>query len=267
MNGRQWSKEEIDFLTQNFNKMTYKEIAKKLNRTERAIRSMKRKIPNLKLKRNRLVTSGITPELAYIVGVCLGDGCVRLKKTEIILKSIDIEFISFFRDCLQKVLGIKFPIKLLKKAGLTKINNKICFGQTLWGVTGYSKELAKKIIDLKNHNWLQESYEIRKMFFKGFFDSEGSIIIWKEKKPSYASTYRVQLSNTDKNLLLLIKKIGNSIGFNKGTITQFKREYFLNFTGIENLLTLNKIGVTIERKRKKLDEFIKTRNLNKMEVV
>jgi len=48
-----WSREEINFLAKNLSRMTYKEIGKKLNRTERAVRSAKYvRFPNLlKIKR------------------------------------------------------------------------------------------------------------------------------------------------------------------------------------------------------------------------
>jgi len=107
-----------------------------------------------------------TPELAYVIGVKLGDGSLNRKgyNRRIRLQSVDIEFVIEFDRCLSIVLGTP--------------------KHTPWFDTK-RREIHIEASSVLLHDflnqpwdrlkpWIEHCQSCASMFLKGFFDSEGS---------------------------------------------------------------------------------------------
>jgi DNA endonuclease len=108
-----------------------------------------------------------TPELAYVIGVKLGDGSLNRKgyNRRIRLQSVDLEFVLEFDRCLSKILGTR--------------------RHTPWFDTK-RREIHVEASSVLLHDFLSQRWENLKpwighcsscisMFLRGFFDSEGSL--------------------------------------------------------------------------------------------
>ncbi len=108
-----------------------------------------------------------TPELAYVIGVTLGDGSLNRKgyNRRIRLQSVDLDFVLEFDRCLSKVLGTR--------------------RHTPWFDTK-RREIHIEASSVLLHAFLNRPWERLKpwithckacvsMFLKGFFDSECSV--------------------------------------------------------------------------------------------
>lgn len=108
-----------------------------------------------------------TPELAYVIGVTLGDGSLNRKgyNQRIRLQSVDLDFVLEFDRCLSKVLDSR--------------------RHTPWFDSRRS-EIHIEASSVLLHDFLSQRWEVMKpwiehcsqcvsMLLRGFFDSEGSV--------------------------------------------------------------------------------------------
>jgi len=106
-----------------------------------------------------------TPELAYVIGVTLGDGSLNRKgyNRRIRLQSVDLDFVLEFDRCLSKVLGTGAhkpwfdTRKIHIEASSVLLHD---FLHRRW-------EALKP--------WIEHCSSCVSMFLRGFFDSEGSV--------------------------------------------------------------------------------------------
>ena len=213
-------------------------------------------------KRPRLnnVGADLTPsfELAYLLGVVLGDGCLSVNKKKykyvVVLSAKDRDFVESFQKALSKIVGRIPKIYFDRKRGswFCSIHNKILFNYLYRS--------------FKEHSELIEKYP--EAFLKGIFDSEGSVNKRKSSKNSYRWT--LAIDNTDIELLNLCKDlldkhfgIFSCIGLQskKGSIVKFgdretkrnKDVFRLTIGRKEDVKKFAEhIGCSIERKRKVL---------------
>ncbi|MCK4860192.1 MAG: hypothetical protein KAS87_06520 [Candidatus Omnitrophica bacterium] len=176
-------------------------------------------------------------ELAYSLGVILGDGCLCLNEKKyryaIQLSVKDRDFAEAFQSAISKIVGRVPKIYFINKRGMwvCVIHNKILFNYLDKG--------------LKKHEELVNAYPAG--FLKGFFDSEGLVNKRKSSKNSHRWTLAVDNTNTEILGLfrdLLDKYFGIfsyvKVQSKKGSIAKFgNREYKRN----KDVLRL-----TIERK-------------------
>ena len=89
-NGRIWGEEEVEYLKENLDKLPFSLIAKKLNRTDGAIRnkSLKLKFKKTRVDKPILIKNykKLTYEKSYVFGVLCGDG--NFSKNRVIPLSI-----------------------------------------------------------------------------------------------------------------------------------------------------------------------------------
>lgn len=108
-----------------------------------------------------------TPELAYVIGVTLGDGSLNRKgyNRRIRLQSVDLDFVLEFDRCLSKVISAR--------------------RHTPW-FDPRRREIHIEASSVLLHQFLNQTWESLKpwirhcrhcvsMFLRGFFDSEGSV--------------------------------------------------------------------------------------------
>jgi len=201
------------------------------------------------------VKKTLSPEVGYIIGVILGDG--NITKSGIYLTCKDKDFVDYFASQIEKWSGkapsVGFhPSSQLYFARFSSMDSKKFFETLLKPI----KLEGRRLYIYTNLSWiLNTTLEFQKQVFKGFFDSEGNIFVDTKK-----GNYGFSMWNTDKNILLLMKKIGKKFGLKCKIYKENRKRkncntcYIAHFGGIPNLLNLyNNIGITIMRKRKKAE--------------
>ncbi len=201
-------------------------------------------------------------ELAYIIGVKLGDGYVTKYglRTKIGLHVKDREFAEEFSRCLAKVLG-RAPIKPKYRRSLKSYVVE-ARSKTLY-------QMLKKPVDMRKlKRYIEHCKDCMAAFVRGFADSEGCI-----DKNGYIAIY-----NTDLRLLTYVKGLLHQLGIEstgpkihvrRGTVfydrrmgknyTTKKDVYRLRIRRPHNHRFYEKVGFTIKRKRKRLEEYFKRR--------
>ena len=188
------------------------------------------------------------------MGVVEGDGYITLRRTKgnIGLEVNDRDFALCFKDKLEKWSGLKVKFKITE-------------GQnTRFIVTLHSLRAAQYLKSFDIYCLTNAEENIKSMFLRGFFDAEGGVSGSNLKTPRIATRF-IAVFNSDKKLILFVKNLIESLnikvqnidikigsGFNKNGIY-----YRLRIGSKENLIKFKqRIGFSIERKNKKLDEVL-----------
>ncbi len=181
---KEWGVKEIDFLKNNYAKMSYREIGNFLKRTQSSVENKAHKLGINREKKYNLNINFFKPPLtefsAYWLGFIAADGYVsqNSKEVSIELKKDDYEHLKKFNKHLQGNMFIKYRTRNPRY-----IKGKYTGQSELCEITVYSKPLVldlnslgicprKSLIiqfqDLKDDS-LTWSY------IRGFFDGDGSI--------------------------------------------------------------------------------------------
>jgi intein-encoded DNA endonuclease-like protein len=217
-----------------------------------------RRIPSLDLLKP-------SQDLAYVIGVRLGDGNAYVNNTGYIirLQAKDKEFVEEFGRCLGSVLGRK-PIRPFKDTRRTYA--VVAASKTLY-------ELLKKPIDLKRiKKDVEHCKKCTAAFLRGLFDSDGSV-----NKNGYITLY-----NTDYEVLVYAQRLLRRFGIEstgpwlhvqKGTIMHDPRtgkQYKTNadcyyiYIRTESLPKFYRyVGFTIRRKQKRVEDYLRRKGLLK----
>jgi len=218
-----------------------------------------RRIPSLELLKP-------SEELAYVIGVKVGDGYVgkksRVRKgyndVMIGLEAKDREFVEEFARCLAKVLGRK-QIRPRFRDDVGKYVVEVG-SKTLY-------ELLRKPVDLERlKKYIEHCERCVAAFLRGFADSEGCV-----DKNGYITIY-----NTDQRLLtyimdllrrLGIESTGPRIHVRRGTIfydprmgkkyTHNKDVYVIYVRASSNINFYRYVGFAITRKQARLENYVK----------
>ena len=207
------------------------------------------------LRAGHLFVARPCPELAYVIGVETGDGFLNVKaknyQYRIRLRAVDREFVEEFNQAVSKVLA-RPPHRLWR--GEKVRETEVEFGSYL-----LHKFLSQKLDDLKP--FIERDKACASSFVRGFFDSEGCVEI----------SGKISASNTDLTLLEYVQKLlrrffsietrGPYMGKKKGTILTRRGKsyvrkadcYSICITMRDIMRFYEEIGVTIERKRKRLE--------------
>lgn len=133
--------------------------------------------------------SNPSPELAYVIGVVLGDGNLNIHgyNAEILLSVTDYDFAKEFSRCLAKILSREKPYRV-------RWSEK----RARWIVQGSSiilhGFLRSHWIDLRSR--IEHCERCEGVFLRAFYDSEGTV-----------SGGRVTVYNTRRGVLLYIQKL------------------------------------------------------------
>ncbi len=209
-----------------------------------------------------------SPELAYVIGVVLGDGTATRGGNHgkvIALKAKDEEFVREFARCITKILMRESPVKvrLWEARGL--------FEAKASSATLYA--LLRKPVDLDRlKRYIEHCDRCAGAFLRGFLDSEGCI-----NNNGHNDGY-IYVYNTDLRLLRYVKKLLRRLGIEstgphitnpsnpKGALTDprtgktYRRRktcYYLYIRARSNLALYQKVGLTIERKKRRIEEYLK----------
>lgn len=189
----------------------------------------------------------ISPELGYIVGAILGDG--HIYYNQINLDVADRSFVNYFAKQLVKWCNKKPKIYIIPKGEkFYRSRGYVSKTKKRYKVSLSSMELArflmKKCSDL---SWIYKSpISVKKMVLKGLFDAEGSINI--ENK--------IEIANTDPKIRHLVVELCSDISIPAKAIGREKSKVRM-LGGIKSkIIFYEKIGVTIPRKRKRLEKHL-----------
>jgi len=196
-----------------------------------------------------------SPSLAYVIGVLTGDGTLtytsskhgdkkRRYRALHILKVKDFDFAKTFSEELGKALGRPPPpIKIADKK--------------YYRIMFHSVELSKVLSDMNLLKAYVDQYP--EAFIKGFFDAEGCVTL----KRSTMRNSRLEIANTNLELLKYVQELLAKFGIHSKIRrihdTRLTRKpcyelYILRKRSI--LLFAEKIGCSVERKKRKLDKLV-----------
>jgi intein-encoded DNA endonuclease-like protein len=216
-----------------------------------------RRIPSLELLKP-------SEELAYVIGVVLGDGYPKMKRRVIKgynyvmigLEARDREFVEGFGRCLAKVLGRRqIRPRYVKSSGRYVVEAE---SKTLY-------ELLRKPVDLDRlKKYVEHCERCVAAFIRGFADSEGCV-----EKSGYIRIY-----NTDLRLLTYVKALlrrpniesmGPKLNKRRGTLINNPRTgkqyitnmdcYYIYIRASSNANFYKYIGFTIKRDQQRLEEY------------
>jgi intein-encoded DNA endonuclease-like protein len=221
-----------------------------------------RRIPSLELSKP-------SEELAYVIGVVLGDGYPKLKRrvrkvyNDVIirLEAKDKEFVEEFARCLAKVLGRRqIRPRYVKSSGRYVVEAE---SKTLY-------ELLKKPVGLERlRRYIKHCERWVAAFLRGFADSEGCV-----DKKGY-----IFILNTDLRPLMYImdllrglniESMGPILKATRGTVIRDPKTgkqyvtnmdcYYIYIRASSNANSYKYIGFTIKRKQQHLEEYIKEKH-------
>ena len=193
---KQWKKEELEFLQNNYKEMTYKELSEKMNRTKAAIDL---KINRLGLKKEKYTYKKDffkqidSEEKAYWLGFITADGCVQYD-SESHSGELSIKLSGQDYDHLKKFnKSICGNISVTKKTSTCNLNG-LKYEES--GIRLYSSEM---VLDLINLGVVQNKSSIIKFiniddvlmshFIRGYFDGNGCICISNKNKTKDSSKW------------------------------------------------------------------------------
>ncbi|MCI0556092.1 MAG: helix-turn-helix domain-containing protein [Anaerolineae bacterium] len=158
-----------------------------------------------------LSLAGSLEELAYLVGVYLGDGClIQSSRTELLDIACDAKYhglIERFTNLVNQVFG-KAPV-------LQKDPSSNCVHIRLYG-TGISATLGmdlgpKNRRDLHIPSWIKENEDFTRWCLRGLFETDGYIHYRRGRDKSVV----VGFSNTNESLLDEIQQLLYNLGYVK----------------------------------------------------
>jgi len=230
--------------------LTPKQISELFGCCDQTIRR-KLKKNNITNKRARNIIPKLTSssDLAYIIGVLLGDGYIS-KPYSIRLKVRDKIFAQQFKKSLEKI-GLRSTLITRGIFYRTSASSKFFVS---WFTT---KEDFSNIIFTNRATICS--------FLRGFFDSDGCFGIYtqkyyrkKDNKVVDSITYKATFFNTNLNTLVLAKKCTKTLGFNSKIYGPYwqnrEADYFIN----GNKVIQNKPMFTLcmRGKKEKIKQFV-----------
>jgi intein-encoded DNA endonuclease-like protein len=247
----EWTSTETSFLNKNYERMTIDEIAERI---DKSYNQTKYKATLLGLKKGHIQyhltneSKKLTPDLAYIIGTCLGDGSIRCEGrgyTRTVLSVIDKDFALCFYDCLKRQFNIT---PSFHKIYLHSENRN-----DMWRVKTSYKEICYFLRDFNMNKMLRSNKKIKSAFLRGMYDSEGSVGLNK------GVIDKIEFTNTNKKIIAVVISLLKDFSINT-TIYKAKRLpyrkdcYRLYMCGKENFIKFKKyIGFSIKRKHKRLN--------------
>ncbi len=208
------------------------------------------KATDLKTKKLAQESKKLSLDLAYVLGVAKGDGCVSTAQRRIILSATDKDFVITFKIALENwsKFNARFYSRDIKKPNYIKTR------KLQWVSYIDSKEAADFLASFNVNDVLSASNDIKCAFLKGLFDSEGSV-----------SKDSVIFYNSNKYLIKLVYNLLIELGIEprindykakslSGKNISYSRVCIYKKDSLEKFANL--IGFSIKRKSIKLHTLV-----------
>lgn len=178
-----WTAKEIDFIKDNINKLTYKQIGNFINRSPTSIQSRVRSLPYRKKVKKYLANYNFfktwSDEMAYVLGFIAADGNIcHSGRAHVLHIACDDKDII---EKIKKVLDYAGPIH-----GKIRKDNKVSYSLRICDITIF-KDLQKlNITERKSltFNPPPMPQKLIRHFIRGYFDGDGSVSFRNSKYPS-----------------------------------------------------------------------------------
>lgn len=206
-----WLKEETEILKNNYPTKGTSYLKHILERSSESIRSKAYRMGIKNIRYYKIwIDRNMRPNLAYLYGVYIGDGSINKSKTgnHFQLGVKDKEFALAVLDSL-RLEGLSPSLSIEEKS---KINKK---WSDIYRVSVRSNSLVDCLENIKLEEIKNSNRKIKLSFLKGLYESEGSYYI-----QSVGTSKRLDISNTDKKLILITKNILESLSIKLSLYTQ-----------------------------------------------
>lgn len=229
-----WNKKDIDFIKDNYKTMKYREIAKILNRSTKAI---KHQISNLKLFKkingrlyidNSEYFQGWTNNIAYITGYLMADGHIKSSGRTLVCRCKEEDRIIL--DFIKNEIGPNRPISVYNNnsfpcAVLSITDNKICNDLLKYNI--FPRKTGKETLP-------NIPEEFKGDYLRGLFDGDGCISVQKFVKDNKYLCTRNHwfICSSSKDFL---EEVNNNLCNNLGKIRLGKTCYGLHITNRKNI--------------------------------
>ncbi len=277
-----WTEQDYNFLINNYQEMSYKQIGQILNKTRSAIQN-KIKILGLKKPDKYIYNHSFFKEInteqkAYWLGFMYADGYISKTKNGyccgIELKASDSLHLKKFNKDIEGNIEVSFRQREDSRIGTCN----------LCSLRLYSKEVFE---DLKNLGCVENKSDkitfprlpenLIWHFLRGFFDGDGCIILNKQRK-----TMKFDFCSSSLEMLESIKSFLYANGIfsyiatstnSKGAIERKIPNYRLYIAGMENgyifgTKLYNSATVYLNRKKEKFDQIVNEYNIkNRIECI
>jgi len=204
----------------------------------------------------------ITEDLAFILGTIYGDGHIRKSQNTyytICLNVIDEDFVLEFAR------AVKDQFKLTSVITKCSIKKYSPNWNDQFKLACYSKLAATYLKQFDINILKTYSMKIKAGFVRGFFDSEGHVRLWHDKKLDIYNR-DITITNKSLELILFVNELLGDLNIDckilkRTSMTRISKQVFdcydIKIYGIENIILFQRlIGSSIKRKRDKLDELI-----------
>lgn len=193
----------------------------------------------------------LTEDLAYIVGVLMGDG--HLAKDRIILNSVDAEFVGAFYETIQRQFGRSasiYQVPAVRKVSPSNGKTYLCQPQVRLQFA--SVEAVTFLEGVRSSDWVSRlpvKYKIA--WLRGIWDSEGSITKAKVK-----NHWMVAFAIRNETLAALYQQTLAEALSITATLTKSKNQMWVVYFGKLHDVVRFYHGVqpTIQRKRARFEE-------------
>lgn len=146
-----------------------------------------------KVQRRNVFKADPSPELSYIIGANIGDGCTLTKNWIVKLEVTDHDFAERFNDSMAKFFN---------RTSSNRILVRLMEGRLPLFVVKYSNMQLVKLLRLPMNKLLKTAFVHPRQFLQGFFDAEGHVDI----SVTQNFKVRVGVENSDKYLLAKVRK-------------------------------------------------------------
>jgi intein-encoded DNA endonuclease-like protein len=195
----------------------------------------------------------LSPELAYILGVTEGDGCLcRAKRKSLpgenydyilTLGVTDSDFADHFSENIEKWLSFKPYRNKRPQRGMRTKDVHI--------MRLRSKDAYEFLSDFDLDNLLESDDKIKSRFLKVFYDSEGSVPKNKKARSIFVDVINLRITTLVRKLLKSMKI--NLSNLQEANATHNQKYYYFHICSTKSLeLFRDKIGFSIQRKQDRL---------------
>lgn len=181
-----------------------------------------------------------SPELSYLAGAILGDGCLHYNKSTrqyfVNFSSVDLEFIEKVRDYLGRINKLDYKPSLYKRDNISSFCNT---PKLIYKIRIYSEKLYHFLKDWILVKSLARQYP--KEFIKGFVDAEGSIT------ERYGF---IRISQRDRTILIFIQGLFKLFDYTSYFHLRKRGSYYILLSCESSRKYIKEIGFTIKRKQR-----------------